>query len=450
MTVPRAAGTSPAPGGRVARSMGITFLGNLFPPLAALVSGPVLAHALGVEGRGEVAAATAPLGLAVALVTFGVPEAVTFAVARHPGAVRVAARNGFALLIAAGLLAMGVVLVARTWLSGGDPGIATLMAVASLATVPNLLVGVLRGVASGVGQWTLVASERVLASGLRLVALLVLAATGNLTVVAATIVLAAMPVAGALSYLRLPRRLPPPGQDVPEVTSTRRLVGFGLRVWAGAVSGILLARVDQTLMTPLSDPVQLGLYVVAVSVSELPLIINSAVRDVTFVTDARRDDPDRLTASARISFLACTVAGLGLGLTMPWWLPLLFGEEFRPAVLVAAVLLVAVVAGTPGSIGGAGLSARGRPGLRSVSLAVACVLNLGLLVLLVPRWGAMGAAWATCVGTVTASTLNLVFLQRLFGIPMRRFYGLRRSDLVLLRRAARDAAGAVRGRVRRR
>jgi O-antigen/teichoic acid export membrane protein len=437
--VPSAGG--PRPG--MARSMTISFVGNLFPPLAALISGPILAQALGVEGRGEVAAATAPLGLAVTLVTFGVPEAVTFAVARHPGAVRVAAKNGYRILVVAGLLAMAAVYFSRTWLSGGDPGIGSLMAVACLATVPNLLVGVLRGIASGLQQWSLVATERVLASGLRLAALIPLWLMDELTPFTATVLLAAMPLAGALAYLRLPRRLPPADPVPEEAASTRRLVSFGLRVWAGSVSGVLLSRVDQTLMTPLSSAHQLGLYVVAVSLSELPLIINSAVRDVTFVTDAHRSVDSRLAASARISSVLCAVAAIGLGTTMVWWLPLLFGEGFRDAVPVAAVLLLAVVLGTPGSIGGAGLSGRGRPGLRSISLAVACVGNIVLLVLLVPTWGAMGAAWATLAGTVTASTLNLVFLRRLFGIPMRWFYGLRRSDVEILRDVGRRAVHSL-------
>jgi O-antigen/teichoic acid export membrane protein len=203
-------------------------------------------------------------------------------------------------------------------------------------------------------------------------------------------------------------------------------------------------------MTPLSSAYQLGLYVVAVNVSELPLIINRAVRDVTFVTDAHESVDTRLAASARISTAACTIAGLGLGLTMMWWLPALFGQEFAGSVPIAAVLLAGVIIGTPGSIAGAGLSARGRPGLRSISLVIACVGNVLLLLVLVPTWGAMGAAWATCAGYIATSLLNLFFLKRLFGIPMRSFYGVRRSDLTVLAGFARKLGRAALRTVRRR
>jgi len=437
------------PRGGSARKMTITLVGNFFPAAIALATGPILAQSLGVEGRGQVAAATAPLGLAIALMTFGVPEAVSYAVARHPRLVRTAARNGFLIIILAGLLATGAVLAARGWLSGGDLDIQHLMVVASLAVMPTLLLGVLRGIASGLQQWTMVASEKVLASGLRLLVLLPLWLTGHLTPFTAVVVLAAMPVMGAIAYVRLPRRLPPAEVDTENLASKKAITGYGMRLWIGTISGVLLSRVDQTLITPLSSAYQLGLYVVAVNVSEIPLIIHRSVRDVTFVTDAHRSEDAKLAASARISTLICTVVALGLGLTMGWWLPILFGEEFAPAVPIAALLLVAVVLSTPGSIAGAGLSARGRPGLRSIALVIACVINVGLLIVLVSEYGALGAAWATVLGYLLSSGLNQFFLKRLFGVSMLSFYGIRRTDIVILRRYAAGVGRVLRPRRRR-
>lgn len=439
----------PARRGSTARNMSITLGGNLVPPLAALASGPILAQALGVEGRGAVAAATAPLALAITLVTFGVPESVTYVVARRPTLVRAAARNASWLILLAGFTATAGVVALRPWLSGGSTEIQGLMAVAAVSVVPSLLLGVVRGIASGMDQWGMVARERVLSSVLRLVLLVPLWLADALTPLTATILLAMMPLTGALAYVRLPRRLAPPEEDTAGEASVRSLGGYGLRLWVGSLSGVLLARVDQTLMTPLSSAYELGLYVVAVSVSELPLILHRAVRDVTFVADAHTHQDDRLAAAARISTALSVLVALGLGLTMGWWVPLLFGAEFAGAVPVAAVLLVGVVLGTSGSIAGAGLSARGRPGLRSIALLVACVANIAVLLVLVPTWGAMGAAWATVVGYLLTSLLNLIFLRRLFGVRMRTFAGLRRGDVVLVVTFARQVLRAARERGRR-
>ncbi|TFD06024.1 teichoic acid transporter [Cryobacterium sp. TMT1-66-1] len=416
----------------VSRNMTIALIGNAFPPLVALFSGPILAQALGVDGRGAVAAATAPLALVVTVATFGVPEAVTWAIARNPTLARNASNRGMLILVVAGLLAMGAVALSATWLSGGDPTVQQLILVACLAIVPNLLVGVFRGVASATQSWRLVALERIITSSLRLAVLIPFWITGTLTPLVATIAVAAMPVTGLFVYIGRMRSLDPRAFDVPREARTAGLLSYGLRIWVGSLSGILLSRLDQVLMTPFAGTYQLGLYVVAVSVSELPLIINQAVRDVTFVTDAADSVDARLASSARISTMLCAGAALFLGVSMLWWLPFLFGEDFRPALPVAGVLLAAVVLGTPGSIGGSGLSARGRPGLRSMSLLIACLVNIGMLIVLAPMLGAMGAALATLAGNLISSNLNLAFMYRKFGINPLQFYGVRRTDFVTL------------------
>jgi O-antigen/teichoic acid export membrane protein len=426
--------------GNVGRNMLTTIVGNLFPPIALLVTAPLLAHTLGVAGRGQVAGATAPLILAITAATFGVPQALTFAVARSPAVMRRAMRSAVVIIIIAGAIATLAVILAAGWLGGRDVELPHLIAVASLAIVPGLLLTVLRGTASGLHRWRNVALEQFVSSAAELVALIVLALIHELTPLTATIVLAFSPVTGAVAYVRLGRFNPQVSDLADPLGTPRHLLGYGGRVWIGAISGILLSRLDQTIMTPLADVFQLGLYATAVTVSQVPLVINSAVRDVTFSADAAENMNERLGRSARISSTACGVVGLFVGLTMFWWLPWLFGASFRPAIPVAGVLILAVVLGTPGSIAGAGLSARGRPGLRSASLVIACVVNLGVLVALVPAHGAMGAAVATLIGNLVSSNGCIFFLWRNFGVDPRQLYGIRRSDLHAMTRFARRMA----------
>jgi O-antigen/teichoic acid export membrane protein len=211
----------------------------------------------------------------------------------------------------------------------------------------------------------------------------------------------------------------------------------------GSLSGVLLARLDQAIMTPLAGVYQLGLYAAAVSVTDTALILNSAVRDVTFATHVADRDDERLCASARISAAVSLVFCGLIAAAAPLGLPLLFGSGFRPAVPVALWLLAAIALATPGSIAGAALSARGRPELRSAGLVIACLVNVVALVLLLPHYGAIGAAIATFIGNVIASQLNIACLSRLTGIAGRRFYGLRRSDVVTMRSKVREGRSAL-------
>jgi O-antigen/teichoic acid export membrane protein len=368
---------------------------------------------------------------------------VTYFVARHPRLLAAATARASLLVVVAGVLATGVCLLAAGLLAGGDGSLADLISLAALAVVPTLLVLVLRGAAAGRHRWRLVGAEQAAGALLRLLALAVLAVLGHLTPFTATIVFAATPVLAGLVYLRLGRglRLEDSGPETADGSAPsahpRVLLGFGLRIWLGSLTGVLLARLDQVLMTPLSSTYQLGLYAVAVNIGEVVLIAASAIRDVTFAADAADRDTDRLAASARISGLLSGAVAVVLAIGVPIGIPIVFGADFAPAAAAAWWLLAALALTAPGSVAGAGLSGRGRPGLRSTSLAIGCAANVIALLMLVPVLGATGAAIATFLGNGLAAVLNLLWLHRLTGRPVRDFLGVRRSDLLLVRRQAR-------------
>ncbi|WP_344818080.1 oligosaccharide flippase family protein [Microbacterium soli] len=404
----------------------------------SVLTAPILAHALGVDGRGAVAAATAPLLLMLAAATFGIPEAATYSIARTSQVARWVILRGSLLMLISGVAVTAVVLLLSPLLSAGSDDIHHNLIIASLAITPSLIVALLRGIAMGLHQWRFVAASRGGDALFRLILIAGLALAGHLTIFSATLVIAISPLFGGLLLIPALRRVKGQLHRRDPAASFSSLTSYGVRVWFGAISGVLLLRLDQVLMNPLGGAYELGLYVVAVAISEVPLIVNSAVRDVTFASDAARADTERLTMASRLSTTATFAIAAVLAATIAWWLPVVFGRDFVGAVPIALVLLAAVTVGNPGSVAGAGLSARGRPGLRSTSLLIAAVLNTALLVSLVPLWGAMGAAIATFVGNVTASNLNIYFLNRNFNVPWKQFYAFRIGDLRVLIHATRQ------------
>jgi O-antigen/teichoic acid export membrane protein len=430
-----AGGTPPA---SLTRHVGVSALGQLVMPLSALVAAPILARVLGVEGRGELAAAVAPMMLAATLATVGMPDALTYFVARRPEVLRGALRFAGLLGTVAGILTTALIVLLAPALSAGDSGLATMMTVASIAIVPALGVAALRGAAAGLHQWGSVTLERSIGALLRTAGLVLLALVGWLDPLTAVLVTAYSPLLGALAYLPLRREA---RSHAPSVKGGE-LLGYGGRVWAGAVAGLLLSRLDQVLMTVLAGSHELGLYSVAVNVSDVPLILTGAITGVIFTAEAKLGDNARLHAAARVAGLLSLTTALLLILPMAVWLPWVFSQRFADATLPAAILLLASVAGTPGSLAGAALSARGNPGLRSISLLVACAVNVLLLLWMAPALGAVGAALAMLAGNLLAAYGNILLLWRRHGVPPAGFLSLRRSDLVLL-------AGALRGAVTR-
>ncbi|WP_181421693.1 lipopolysaccharide biosynthesis protein [Curtobacterium sp. MCBD17_030] len=413
-------------------------ISNAVPPMAAFLCAPLLAQGLGLEQRGAVAAATAPLLLAISSITFGLPEAVTYFVARGRGQATVW-KSCLAILIG-GLLATVGLWVLAPILSGGNDRIAKLIAISALSLTPALLLGVFRAAAGAVGLWQLTALESVVGAVMRLVWVGLLFLSDNLNPLSATVAMSVTLFVGIVAYAPLTRAAwgDAPGNAQPRYGE---LFHYGSRVWIGSLSGILLTYLDQTIMTPLSSARELGLYSVCVSISAVVLVFNTTLRGVVFAAESAGPVTHRLVQSTRLSNLATVLIASLVALVSPWGLPLLFGAEFTGATPVLFVLLLAVVLGNPGSLAGVGLSARGRPEMRSMSLAVACVINAALVVVLVPDHGAMGAAWATVVGNVVSAGLNLMWMKILFAVPVGAFLIPRRGDTMAANVFARRMLG---------
>lgn len=420
------------------KKMAFSFAINVAVPIVSLVTAPILAQSLGVEGRGLVAAAVAPLLFVVAVGALGIPDAIIYFVAKHTRNARQITSRSATLLLALGLLSGAAVWFSAAPLAAGNADLVRLIGITAIATPLNFLAYLPRGLALGSHRWKLAATVMLISAALRLATYLVLWLGGWLTPLTAVFIILAMPVLESLFYLPfLFRRLG--AREVHEKNPElgfAAISSFGGRLWFGSLAGVVLSRMDQLLMVPLSNAKQLGLYVVAVSVGEAPGLIASAVRGVILPSDAAESNSKhadgRLQRAARITSFLTLLSSLALGASCWWWLPLLFGQDFAAAVPATLVLLLASSLGAAGSVAGAGLSARNRPGLRSLSMGIAAVLNLVVFLLLVGPLGALGAAISTLVGNFVAGNLNVVWLARKFGMPVAGFYGIRRSDLDVL------------------
>lgn len=405
--------------------MATSAIANLAIPVVSFVTAPILARVLGVQGRGELAAVTAPFLLITTLAMLGLPDAVTYFVSRKDVSHRAGVWTASVILAASGLVSTGILILIAPWLSAGNTTIQSLMVIAAFAVIPTIILGAFRGGASGVGAWNRVNLEKYTAALLRALGILGVALFGALTVGTATIIMVLAPILGFAAYVGLRADQ---GEHM-KFDRPQQMLGFGSRVWVGSMSGVILNKIDQVLMVPFAGPLQLGLYAAASAVADASLLANNAVRDVAFSSETRESTGDRLTAAARRSFFISLFVSAAICASVWWWFPILFGKEFAGGIPVVVILCVASTLGVPGSIAGAGLSARGRPGVRSAALVIAATVNVALLIILVPQGGAVGAAWATLVGNLIASNINIIANKRLFGMRVSDFYLIRTSDV---------------------
>ena len=171
----------------------------------------------------------------------------------------------------------------------------------------------------------------------------------------------------------------------------------------GAVNLIWLValRVDQLLLYWLSDPSELGRYAVAVKVTEALNLIPESVMVTVFPLLAATElaAPQRFERIYRLTLRYLIVMALPLALMVTLEreliIRLLFGAAYLPSSTALIILAWWMFFSYTAAVYASLMIVRNQQRLVAVISAVALTLNIGMNLVLIPRWGATGAAAAT-------------------------------------------------------
>lgn len=218
-------------------------------------------------------------------------------------------------------------------------------------------------------------------------------------------------VTASLAWTRLVRRQFFRAATRPSLQLGRRVAAYGLRGQIGGVMSQLNLRLDFILLTLLTGPAVLGIYAVASKFAELIRILGMALTYVSYPKFAKE------TRSCAIENARRLIPKAGLltaGAFVPLWLlaglviPAFYGSEFGSAVSPARIILIGLAfEGVAGVVTGL-LYGIGRPGLNSWAMGAGLAVTVMLDLLLIPPFGAVGAAIASA-GAYSTSTLTLMW-----------------------------------------
>lgn len=242
-----------------------------------------------------------------------------------------------------------------------------------------------------------------------------------------TAVSAGLVAAGVCSTVigmgRLARRGFFGGWATPSGPLARTVLGYGARAQLGNLLWLVNLRLDLLMLGALAGPATLGVYAVAAKSAELMRLPATAANYVLYPRFARLDPPAAATQMRMLLPRACglTVAAAPLlAAASAVGLPLLFGAEFRAAVLPACVLLVGLAVEGAAAVSTAYLCGIGRPGANSVGMALGATVTVTLDILLIPNHGALGAAIGSTAAYLATTTLLTTLVLR---GPMREALG---------------------------
>jgi O-antigen/teichoic acid export membrane protein len=213
----------------------------------------------------------------------------------------------------------------------------------------------------------------------------------------------------------------------PDYRLGREICGYGMRGQLGGLLSLVNLRLDVAILGALAGPGVLGVYAVASKYAELLRLPGLALNYVLYPAFARSNRRD---ARIRTRALLPRAAGLNvlaaipLALAVAMVLPLLYGRDFRGAVVPALILLAGQLGEGVAGLVGAYLYGVRRPGLNSLAIGVGVVVTVVGDLLLIPRYGAVGAAVTSAAAyLITVGTLLVCFAGTAPGRARQRHGG---------------------------
>lgn len=382
-------------GGELARGSTFLFAGQLLGNAAYFAGVAIVARALGPADRGTLAFIVVSALIAACVSRLGVNEAtIVFAAARpheRPRLLTNLLLNTLATSAVAGALVFGFLAALGSLRPAGLTLLDSALLGAAVAAVAIFEAG--NQFLLGAHRFLDRAALMVLMPSLYSLTVLVVWLSAGLTIVRAALIWIGMnSVYAVLVWARSLRGI---GFGRPDAALLVESVRFGVRAWVGSLSDFLNFRTDQLLLGVLAAQSSLGIYAVAVNLSEVLLYLPDSVAKALLPMSAGGGTPQSETVRSFRRLAALTlVTMLGAALVVPPLIPAVFGHAFRGAATPFLLLL-------PGSVGFASmrvfssaLAGSLRPGLSSIPPSVSLVSGLALDILLIPFFGADGAAIA--------------------------------------------------------
>lgn len=387
-------------------SPALLLLGRLGASGLALISAPIVARAIGPEGRGETAATIALFALIPVLVGLGLPLEMRRVVATDNTLASV--RRARRLVVFSLVMSVPASFICWMTIFGSFDFEARLAASIGVALTPLTLSWICdTSVLVATRDYVGIAVLQLLQPASYLVLVTVLWVAGSAetaTVICAYILSNTASFVFGIIRVR--------HGNAEGARAARDLVKGSLSFAGGSLAEAASNRLDQVVALPLIGAVQSGLYSVAVTVAFAPLAIAQALGAATFTGIARAEGSQRkclIDQSLRQVASVSIVSSGTVWLTGPFLVTFLFGEAFAGASTAIQVSAGACFASSVALQASSVLVAGGRRLLLTVSQGVSLVIAIGFLFLLGPANGADGAAWAALIGSVVLAVLNILF-----------------------------------------
>jgi O-antigen/teichoic acid export membrane protein len=386
----------------IARNARLILIADVTILLSNVISSLIGARALGPAGRGDLLVIVLWPPVMAILAGLGLPTAYRYWMAREPQRVSNLFSNAVIYTVVVGVLSVAVAdLIVPRLVGQRSPQVMMLLRIYQMNIPAALFLDLMRGLLEGTRRFGWAGAARMIFFGVQAAGYAGLWSVGHLTVTTAMItMITAQTASMLLALVSVWRQLRPRWQ--PSWAEFKTSMSYAVRDYPGGVADFTTLRLDQLVLAGMASNVAIGLYVVAVRLSEMTTLAADAIADALMPEVAASKVENRAellwARSFRLAIYMHAVLLIPMWLAAPLMLRILFGKNFVPASSALRWLLVAATVWSLGSIVISGLRGFGYPGLSTLAKFSAAAVTAVTLLVLLPRLGITGAAIASLIG----------------------------------------------------
>ncbi len=205
---------------------------------------------------------------------------------------------------------------------------------------------------------------------------------------------------------------------------------FALRYYSGKLSNKMNLEIAPVMLAFFATRAEIGWYALAARITQLVEMIPETMSTVLFPRVAGdREGRIRLVArSARVTGIVCGVILLALAVVARPLVAVVFSPAFLPAVPFIRILSAGLVLRCMAKVLVPFLIGIDHPGQASLAVIAGAVANLGVIWLLLPRVGVIGAPWSMAASYFVSSIFLLASFSRFSGLTWAEIFSFRRAD----------------------
>jgi len=376
----------------------LTFGTRLLMLAGVFGSGIVIARWLGPDGFGVYAVVNVTVALALQIGGAGLPSANTYFIARDRQTVGPVWANAIAFALVIGSLLTIVVLALAWFRPSMFGGVSTRLLAIAAISIPFQLLFVLN-------LNVLLALDRIrqlnLFDGLlpalilvnAVVALIVLQRQLTFLIVLNTIVGGVLSLVLMIYLRKIIAHQKDSRATRPSAQLLKTMLAYGVKFYVSIMAGTIILRADLLIVNRFRGAAEAGVYGIASQFSFLLLMLPGVIATLLFPRVAARQD-DRGEVAVLVTrhttlVMLVTCAG---AVALAYLLPFIYGANFGDATIQLLILLPGIFFMGLESVLVQHFTGTGLPAAIAWFWVITVAFNIGLNLLIVPTFGARGAA----------------------------------------------------------